>query len=133
MSNQPTGGDRHINIQVSPEMMAGVLDMLDLPVIDDSVDPFADLDPQWRRLAGHLLAQFDPKDLPFIFERFRQVDGSTTRAYRGMGIGLALAKSYVELHGGTISVESQPGRGTRFTIELPKTTASASGAQASIR
>jgi signal transduction histidine kinase len=75
----------------------------------------------------------DPKDLPFIFERFRQGDGSTTRAYRGMGIGLALAKSYVELHGGNISVESQPGRGTRFTIEVPKrSAASASGPEAPV-
>jgi signal transduction histidine kinase/HAMP domain-containing protein len=60
------------------------------------------------------------KDLPLIFERFRQIDGSPTRAYRGMGIGLALAKAFVELHGGTIHVESQPGRGTTFRIHLPR-------------
>ena len=63
----------------------------------------------------------DAKDLPFIFERFRQVDGSATRAYRGMGIGLALAKAYVELHGGTITVESQPGKGTAFHVRIPRT------------
>jgi len=62
----------------------------------------------------------DAKDLPFIFERFRQVDGSATRAYRGMGIGLALAKAYVELHGGTIAVESQPGKGTAFHVRIPR-------------
>jgi signal transduction histidine kinase/HAMP domain-containing protein len=62
----------------------------------------------------------DAKDLPLIFERFRQIDGSPTRAYRGMGIGLALAKAFVELHGGTIQVESQPGRGTTFHIYLPR-------------
>ncbi|MGZ6970709.1 MAG: sensor histidine kinase [Thermoanaerobaculia bacterium] len=62
----------------------------------------------------------DAKDLPLIFERFRQIDGSSTRAYRGMGIGLALAKAFVELHGGTIQVESQPGRGTTFHIRLPR-------------
>ena len=61
----------------------------------------------------------DPADLPFIFERFRQGDGSTTRAWRGTGIGLTLAKGYVELHGGTIQVESRPGRGTRFTVRIP--------------
>ena len=63
----------------------------------------------------------DAKDLPFIFERFRQADGSATRAYRGMGIGLALAKAYVELHGGTITVESQPGKGTAFHVRIPRT------------
>jgi signal transduction histidine kinase len=62
----------------------------------------------------------DAKDLPLIFERFRQIDGSSTRAYRGMGIGLALAKAFVELHGGTIQVDSQPGLGTTFRIRLPK-------------
>jgi signal transduction histidine kinase len=61
----------------------------------------------------------DPKDLPYIFDRFRQGDGSTTRAYRGTGIGLALAKAYVELHGGTIGVESGPGQGAVFTIRIP--------------
>lgn len=62
----------------------------------------------------------DTKDLSLIFERFRQVDGSSTRAYRGMGIGLALAKAFVELHGGTIQVDSQPGRGTTFRVRLPR-------------
>jgi signal transduction histidine kinase len=62
----------------------------------------------------------DAKDLPFIFERFRQVDGSATRAYRGMGIGLALAKAYVELHGGRITVESQAGKGTAFHVRIPR-------------
>lgn len=62
----------------------------------------------------------DAKDLPLIFERFRQLDGSTTRAYRGMGIGLALAKAFVELHGGTLQVDSQPGRGTTFRVRLPR-------------
>lgn len=66
----------------------------------------------------------DPKDLPFIFERFRQGDGSATRAFRGTGIGLALAKAYVELHGGQISVESRPGRGARFLIRIPSVSAS---------
>ncbi len=61
----------------------------------------------------------DPKDLPYIFDRFRQGDGSTTRAYRGTGIGLALAKAFVELHGGTISVESNPGRGASFKVWVP--------------
>jgi signal transduction histidine kinase len=58
-------------------------------------------------------------ELPHVFERFRQVDGSPTRQHAGMGIGLALARSLVELHGGTIWAESVVGKGSRFTFTLP--------------
>ncbi|GEA29506.1 hybrid sensor histidine kinase/response regulator [Clostridium diolis] len=54
-----------------------------------------------------------------IFDRFRQVDKSFTRNYEGSGIGLSLVKSLVEMHEGTISVESKYGVGTKFTIKLP--------------
>lgn len=58
-------------------------------------------------------------ELPHVFERFRQVDGSATRGHAGMGIGLALARSLVELHGGTIWASSVVGQGSRFTFGLP--------------
>ena len=58
-------------------------------------------------------------ELPHVFERFRQVDGSPTRQHPGMGIGLALARSLVELHGGTIWAESVVGKGSRFSFALP--------------
>ena len=58
-------------------------------------------------------------ELPHIFERFRQVDGTPTRRYPGMGIGLSLARSIVELHGGAIWAESLVGQGSRFTFTLP--------------
>ncbi len=64
--------------------------------------------------------------LPFVFDRFRQEDGSKTRAYGGLGLGLALVKSFVESHQGTVRAESDGhGRGSRFTITLPRRTVAA--------
>ena len=54
-----------------------------------------------------------------VFERFVQADGSSSRAFAGSGLGLALAKELVELHGGQIHLESEPGRGSRFWFHLP--------------
>lgn len=57
--------------------------------------------------------------LPLIFDAFYRVDDSRSRKIAGSGLGLALVKSILELHGGTVKVESTPGHGTRFIIELP--------------
>ena len=59
------------------------------------------------------------KDQRRIFDRFVQADSSASRSYNGTGLGLALAKEYAEMHGGTISVESEPGRGSTFTVRIP--------------
>jgi CheY-like chemotaxis protein len=65
-------------------------------------------------------AGISPDFLPHVFERFRQADSSTTRKHGGLGIGLALVKHLVELHGGTVRVSS-PGlaQGATFVITLP--------------
>lgn len=61
-----------------------------------------------------------PDFLPHVFEYFRQADSSTTRKFGGLGLGLAIARRIVELHGGTIKAESQgEGQGAAFTVLLP--------------
>jgi len=58
--------------------------------------------------------------MPHLFERFRQGDASTTRKYGGLGLGLSLVKSLVELHGGSVRVQSPgQGQGTTVTVTLP--------------
>ncbi len=61
----------------------------------------------------------DPKDIDDIFNVFEQVDSSFTRKYQGTGLGLALTKQFVEMHGGIIWVESEPEKGARFFIWVP--------------
>jgi PAS domain S-box-containing protein len=80
-----------------------------------------------NQTATHLLIQvkdngpgIDPKFLPHVFERFRQADGSSTRTHGGLGLGLAIGRHLVELHGGTISVENrEDSEGAIFTVRLP--------------
>jgi len=59
------------------------------------------------------------KNLPFVFDRFWQADGTSKRKYQGVGIGLALVKELTEVQGGKVDVKSTEGEGTTFTVQLP--------------
>ena len=82
----------------------------------------------WVRLLGDS-AEIQVKDtgigikedfLPYVFERFRQSDASSTRSHGGLGLGLSIARHLVEMHGGTVSAASEgEGRGAVFTVLLP--------------
>jgi PAS domain S-box-containing protein len=61
-----------------------------------------------------------PEFLPYVFDRFRQADGTSTRNHMGLGLGLAIVKHVVEMHGGSVKAESAGlGQGARFTVVLP--------------
>ncbi|MEY4563175.1 MAG: hypothetical protein RLZZ618_2452 [Pseudomonadota bacterium] len=80
-----------------------------------------------RAMPGHRV-QFEVKDSgvgiaehqhDIIFEAFRQADGSTSRRFGGTGLGLSISRELAQRLGGNISVDSEPGRGSRFTVDLP--------------
>ncbi len=63
----------------------------------------------------------EPAFLPYVFDRFRQADSSMTRAYTGLGLGLAIVRHLIELHGGSVEAFSEGiGKGARFTVRLPR-------------
>jgi PAS domain S-box-containing protein len=70
-----------------------------------------------------------PEFLPYVFDRFRQADSTSTRPHSGLGLGLAIARHLIELHGGTVQAESAgEGRGATFTADIPLAPRTASAA-----
>jgi signal transduction histidine kinase len=59
------------------------------------------------------------EDLPKVFEKFYQVDPAQTGQIKGFGLGLYYAREFIRLHGGSISIESEPGKGTKVIVTLP--------------
>ncbi|MBE9207255.1 response regulator [Nostoc sp. LEGE 06077] len=94
----PQGG--RVEIQIS-QIMGQISEVAQIQIIDTGVG---------------IQREF----LPYVFDRFRQADSSSTRAHGGLGLGLAIVRHLVELHGGTVDVDSPgEGQGTTFTAKLP--------------
>lgn len=74
---------------------------------------------QWKIEITDTGSGIPEKEIPFIFDTFRQVEGATTRKHGGFGLGLAIVKQLVELMKGKISVQSAMGKGSTFTVILP--------------
>src|SRR5215831_882069 len=90
--------------------------------------PYGEITLSAKSVGGRVMVQVSdtgigikPEFLPHVFERFRQADSSTTRRHGGLGLGLAIVRYLVEVHGGLISAESKgEGTGATFTVTLPE-------------
>ena len=83
-----------------------------------------ELASKWQNEMAYCMGEgyrtgIDPKDLPYIFDRFFRSDRSRSGASGGSGLGLAIIKAIITAHGGTIRAESTPGKGTCITFTLP--------------
>jgi CheY-like chemotaxis protein/signal transduction histidine kinase len=128
------GKDVNLTLRVAPEVATVRSDALKMRQILlnllSNAAKFTDLGEivlEARREGSSLVldvedtgAGIPPDQLPFIFEKFRQVDGSMTRRTGGTGLGLAIVRELVRILGGSVDVESELGRGTKFTMKLHK-------------
>jgi signal transduction histidine kinase/CheY-like chemotaxis protein len=128
----------HVHIDRRPALTLGDPDRLQQIVwnllsnavkftpLDGEVAVRLEGDDEYQLTVRDTGAGIDPKFLPHVFEPFRQADGTASREHGGLGLGLAIAKQLVELHGGTIRVESPGrGRGATFVVSLPSVVAAA--------
>ncbi|UYN97661.1 MAG: PAS domain S-box protein [Enhydrobacter sp.] len=109
-------GDERRLTQVLLNLVGNALKFTDAGTVEVSVRCIADrFDLRVRDTGPGIAAE----DQQLIFEEFRQVDNTSTRRKGGTGLGLAITRRIVEMHGGTLRVESAPGKGATFIVDLP--------------
>ncbi|MET0779439.1 MAG: ATP-binding protein, partial [Candidatus Saccharimonadales bacterium] len=106
-------------------------------VVENIVDNASKYTPDGKRIAINIKASqthaairisdqgvgIKAEDLPYLFQKFSRIPNPLSNSVEGTGLGLYWAKKIVDLHGGTIKVNSQPGEGTTFVIHIPFTPA----------
>lgn len=115
----PNGGTINIVISIFPDLDAVRLD-------SGLWNKISDIEPHLKDGALKIVVSdngigISPDQYERVFEMFHQVDSSTTRSFGGTGVGLSLAKKFVEMHGGKIWVESELEKGATFTVVIPLT------------
>lgn len=118
----PKGG--RVEVQLSPVIGELVAINSPLPIVKGQVSEVTPKIPQGAHYVQIQIRDtgigIAPEFLPHVFERFRQENSSITRTYGGLGLGLAIVRHLVELHGGTVWVDSLgEGKGTSFSVLLP--------------
>ncbi|MGH9930632.1 MAG: hybrid sensor histidine kinase/response regulator [Pyrinomonadaceae bacterium] len=127
--------DQHLEVTLDPSVRhtfgdAGRLQQVVWNLLSNAIKftpPGGRIEVKVERAEGNMQLRvsdtgqgISPDFLPYIFDRFRQADGTTTRRHGGLGLGLAIVRHLVELHGGSISADSAgAGEGSTFTITLP--------------
>jgi signal transduction histidine kinase/DNA-binding response OmpR family regulator len=115
---QPVYVDREMWEKVLLNLLSNAFKFTFNGEIKVSVDQDADANVARVRVADTGIG-ISAEQLPRLFERFHRVEGAQGRSFEGTGIGLALVQELIKLHGGSIAAQSEPGRGTVFTIMLP--------------
>jgi PAS domain S-box-containing protein len=113
----PTGGRIEVKLETVTGHCSSMTQRFDSPPTPDS--PSSAL-PYAQITVSDTGKGIAPDFLPYVFDYFRQEDGTTTRKFGGLGLGLAIVRHITELHGGTVRVESAgEGQGATFTVQLP--------------
>ncbi len=111
-------GDEQRIEQIAVNLLSNAFKFTDQGTVSLDISP--DLPAQtWTIRVSDTGIGIPPHALDLIFEEFRQVDGSPTRAYTGTGLGLAIARNLARLMNGSVAVESELGKGSTFTVTLP--------------
>ncbi|MBH8571643.1 PAS domain S-box protein [Nostocaceae cyanobacterium CENA369] len=114
----PTGGQIEVQLSVVSSQRSAMKDNVDAAAVDCKVQQTTDNYAQIQIIdTGKGIS---PEFLPYVFDYFRQANTKTTRIFGGLGLGLAIVRHLVELHGGTVQAESPgEGQGATFTVKLP--------------